>query len=128
VSRERNSAEVKSKTKLEVFLLEIKWTGDSLLYARNQLAGSPKQNTVTTKISGKYDSIGQATAPQELLTQRDLKPEKAGSKRMIDLAAEAKSLTWQQKEKHDGERICSGAETRWGRTRMQTRATPRLSP
>jgi hypothetical protein len=37
VSRERNSAEVKSKTKLEVFLLEIKWAEDSLLYTRNQI-------------------------------------------------------------------------------------------
>jgi hypothetical protein len=46
----------------------------------NLLAGSPKHNTVTTKISGEDDWIGQATAPLELLTRRDSEPGKAGGK------------------------------------------------
>jgi hypothetical protein len=50
----------------------------------NLLAGSPKHNTVTTKISGEDDWIGQATAPLELLTRRDSEPGKAGGKWMID--------------------------------------------
>jgi hypothetical protein len=69
----------------------------------NLLAGSPKQNTVTTKISGEYDWIGQASAPQELLTRRDSEQGKVVSKRMVDLAAEAKRRTWRQKEKRNGE-------------------------
>jgi hypothetical protein len=39
VSRERNSAEVKSKTKLEVLLLEIKWAGDLLCTHATKSAG-----------------------------------------------------------------------------------------
>jgi hypothetical protein len=44
----------------------------------------------------------------------ETQPGKVVSKRMVDLAAEAKSRTWRQKEKRDGDRICSGAESRWG--------------